>query len=388
MIDPIIDIVHFLASRECNGRRTGTPGSKAARDYIIDNMIRAGISPGTAKGYIQEFSDLPEGETGSNIIGVVPGRGKLRDRFILIDAHYDHLGKHKTGLRYYPGADDNASAVAAMLHAGQHFVEAEQYNDNARRSLIITCFDAEEPPYFNSEHMGVEHFCKEYPEIMEHVDLAIILDMLGHRMGNGKVPEKFQEIFFIIGSEKSAIGPYIDEMQHAVKHLSPMRIGAHAIPPSGDYLPLHKYDLPYLFMTTGRFREYHTCYDTAEKLDYPKLEYISDYLAYLLTVLAEAPNEAFVYDRLGEDDLATLKTMQELFERMDDNEQDPRKQTVFDHLQKRFIEGDVGKKTTKLDNIKEYLKKAIKQAKRDGNLDHNERSKIKYLIDEVQKYMY
>jgi hypothetical protein len=388
MIDSIIDIVHFLASRECNGRRTGTAGSKAARDYIIDNMMRAGISPGTADGYIHEFGDLPEGEMGSNIIGVVPGRGALRDRFILIDAHYDHLGKYKTGLKYYPGADDNASAVAAMLHAGQHFVDAEQYNDNDRRSLIITCFDAEEPPYFNSEHMGVEHFCKDYPEVMEHVDLAIILDMLGHRMGNGKVPEKFQEIFFVIGAEKSRIGSMIDEMQNAVKHLSPMRIGAHAIPPSGDYLPLHKFDLPYLFMTTGRFREYHTCHDTAEKLDYPKLEHISNYLAYLLSVLAEAPEEAFIYDRLGEDDLATLKTMQGLFERMEDGEQNSRKQTVFDHLQKRFIEGDVGKKTTKLDNIKDFLKKAIKQARHDGNLDHNERSKIKYLIDEVQKYMY
>ena len=388
MIDSIIDIVHFLASRECNGRRTGTPGSQAARDYIIDNMMRAGIHPGTENGYVHTFGNLPEQISGSNIIGVVPGRGKLRDRFILVDAHYDHLGKHKTGLRYYPGADDNASAVATMLHAGKHFIDAEHDNNDDRRSLIITCFDAEEPPYFNSEHMGVEHFCKDYPEVIEHIDLAIILDMLGHRMGNGKVPEKFQEIFFIIGAEKSGIGPIIDEMQDAVKHLSPMRIGAHAIPPSGDYLPLYKYDLPYLFMTTGRFREYHTCYDTAEKLDYPKLEHISNYLAYLISVLAEAPENAYTYDRLGEDDPATLKTLLELFDRMEDDEQTKRKQTVFDHLQKRFIEGDVGKKSTKLDNIKSFLKKAIKQAQREGNLDHNERSKIKYLIDQVQKYMY
>ncbi|MEA2077155.1 MAG: M28 family peptidase [Candidatus Marinimicrobia bacterium] len=388
MIDPIIDIVHFLASRECNGRRTGTPGSKAARDYIIDNMMRAGIQPGSVNGYIHEFGGLPEGETGSNIIGVVPGRGKLRDRFILVDAHYDHLGKHKTGLRYYPGADDNASAVATILHAGKLFVEAEEYNNEARRSLIITCFDAEEPPYFNSEHMGVEHFCKDYSEIIEHIDIAIILDMLGHRMGEGKVPEKFQEIFFVIGAEKSGVGPILDEMQNAVKNLSPMRMGAHAIPPSGDYIPLHKYDLPYLFMSTGKFKQYHTCHDTAEKLDYPKLENISNYLAYLITVIAEAPENAFIYDRLGEDDLSSLKTLEGLFARMDDDEQIPKNQTVFDHLQKRFIEGDVGKKNTKLDNMKEFLKKALKQAKRDGNLDHNERSKIKYLIDVVAKYMY
>ncbi len=388
MLDPIIDIVHYLASRECNGRRTGTPGSQAARKYIIDNMIRAGIHPGTANGFIHEFEGLPDGIIGSNIVGIVPGRGALRDRFILVDAHYDHLGKYDKGLKYYPGAEDNASAIASMLHAGKLFVETEQYNENDRRSLILTCFDAEEPPFFNSEHMGVEHFCKDYPEVIEHIDLAIILDMMGHRMGNGRVPEKFQEIFFIIGAEKSSVGPLLDNMSHAVKDLSPMRMGAHAIPPSGDYLPLHKYDLPYLFMTTGRFREYHTCFDSAEKLDYPKLERFSNYLAYLITELAEAPAANFVYNRLGENDLATLLTMQSLFNRMEDDEQIPKNQSVFDHLQKRFIEGDVGQQTTKLDNIKDFLKQALKRAKRQGNLDHNERSKIKYLVDVVQKYMY
>ena len=388
MLDPIIDIVHYLASRECNGRRTGTPGSQAAREYIIDNMIRAGIHPGTASGFIHEFEGLPEGLMGSNIIGIVPGRGSLRDRFILVDAHYDHLGKYDKGLKYYPGAEDNASAIASMLHAGKLFVEAEQYNENDRRSLILTCFDAEEPPFFNSEHMGVEHFCKDYPEIIENIDIAIILDMLGHRMGNGRVPEKFQEIFFIVGAEKSGLGSLLNNMQSAVKDLSPMRMGAHAIPPSGDYLPLYKYNLPYLFMTTGRFREYHTCYDSAEKIDYPKLERISNYLAYLMTELAEAPPATFVYNRLGEDDLSTLKTLQSLFNRMEDDEQIPKNQSVFDHLQKRFIEGDVGKQSTKLDNIKDFLKQSLKHAKRHGNLDHNERSKIKYLIDVVQKYMY
>ncbi|MFA6618044.1 MAG: M28 family peptidase [Candidatus Neomarinimicrobiota bacterium] len=388
MIDPIIDMVHYLASRECNGRRTGTAGSLAAREYIIDNMIKAGIHPGTANGFIHEFEGLPGGALGSNIIGVIPGRGALRDRFILVDAHYDHLGKDDQGLIYYPGADDNASAIASLLHAAKIFIDTEDNNNQDRRSLIITFCDAEEPPYFNSEHMGIEHFCKDFPEVIGRIDIAIILDMLGHRMGNGRVPEEFQEIFFIIGAEKSAVGPIVNSLKESVDDISPMRMGAHAIPPSGDYIPLYKYDLPYLFMTTGRFREYHTPYDTAEKLDYPKLERFSNYLAYLLTELAEAPLATFVYNRLGEDDLTTLETLQELFSRMKDDEQIPKNQSVFDHLQKRFIEGDVGKQSTKLDNIKDFLKQAHKQARRHGNLDHNERSKIKYLIDVVQKYMY
>ncbi|MDZ7796620.1 MAG: hypothetical protein U5N56_06070 [Candidatus Marinimicrobia bacterium] len=70
MIDPIIDIVHFLASRQCSGRRTGTSGSAAAREYIIDNMIRAGIHPFAGiNGYVHPFGGLPDNVKGSNIIG-------------------------------------------------------------------------------------------------------------------------------------------------------------------------------------------------------------------------------------------------------------------------------------------------------------------------------
>ena len=388
MIDPVIDIVHYLASRECNGRRTGTPGSAAARRYIVDNMIRAGIHPfGGINGYVHPFGGLPDGETGSNIIGIIPGKGALMDRFILMDAHYDHLGKHKTELKYYPGADDNAAAIAAILHAGKQFIETETEHVGDRRSILITCFDAEEPPYFNSEHMGVEHFCKDFPEIIGRIDLAIILDLMAHRMGEGRVPEKFQEIFFVIGAEKSGAGPLLDEIRHAVSGLSPMRIGAHAIPPSGDYVPLHRYDLPYLFLTAGKFKSYHTCHDSAEKLDYPKLTAISNYLAYLISVLAEAPAEVFVYDRLGEDDRTTLSTLEDIFARMDDDEQIAGNQSVFEFLQKRFIQGDVNS-PTKLDNIKDFLQRSIRQCELDGSLSHNERSKIKYLIDIISRYMY
>jgi hypothetical protein len=219
------------------------------------------------------------------------------------------------------------------------------------------------------------------------VDLAVILDLLAHRMGEGKVPEKFQEIFFVIGAEKSGVAPLLDEMQSAVKNLSPMRIGAHAIPPSGDYVPLHAYELPYLFMTAGKFNDYHSCYDTAEKLDYPKLEHISNYLAYLLTVLTEADPAVFEYDRLGEDDMATLRTMEDIFERMDDDEQIPKNQSVFDYFQKRFIHGDVNT-PSRIENIRDFLRSAIRHCKKHGSVDHNQRSRINYLVEVIAKYMH
>jgi hypothetical protein len=388
MLDSHIDMVHFLASRACSGRRTGTPGSEAARKYIIDNMMRAGIHPfAGVSGFEHPFSGLPDGVTGSNIIGFIPGKGLLGERIILIDAHYDHLGKYKTGLRYYPGADDNAAAIAAILHAANAYIDAVADDPDQRRSILVTCFDAEEPPYFNSPHMGIAHFCKDFPEIIEKIDLAIILDLMAHRMGEGRVPEKFQEIFFIIGAEKSGLGPVLDEMSEMVPNLSPMRIGAHAIPPSGDYVPLQDFKLPYLFMTAGKFKDYHTCYDTAEKLDYPKLRNISDYLAYLLSVLDREDPALFDYRRLGEDDLSTMLTMQDIFSRMDDDQMIPKNQNVLDYVQKRFIRGDI-EMPSKLENIKDFLQRGIHKCRTQGALDHNERSRINYLIEVVSRYMH
>lgn len=388
MLDPIIDIVHYLASRACSGRRTGTPGSEAARTYIIDNMISAGVHPFNSDGsFIHSFKDLPEGESGANIIGFIPGKGALAERIILVDAHYDHLGKYKTGLRYYPGADDNAAAIAAVIHAAATLSESLQENSYAHRSIMISCFDAEEPPYFNSEHMGAAHFCKDFPDIVERIDLAIILDLLAHRMGEGRIPEKFQEIFFVIGAEKSGLGPLLDEMAHAVPNLSPMRIGAHAIPPSGDYVPLQDFNLPYLFMTAGKFNDYHTYYDTAEKLDYPKLRNISNYLAYLLSLLSGADPALFEYRRLGEDDLASMLTMKDIFSRMDDDELISKNQNVFEFVQKRIIRGDI-EMPSKLENIKDFLQRGIHKCRTQGALDYNERSRINYLIEVIARYMH
>jgi len=388
MQDSQIDMVHFLASRACSGRRTGTPGSEAARNYIIDNMIRAGIHPfGSDGSFIHPFGELPDGESGANIIGLIPGRGALAERIILIDAHYDHLGKYKTGLRYYPGADDNAAAIAAIIHAAATLNETLAENKDERRSIMITCFDAEEPPYFNSEHMGAAHFCKDFPDIIARIDLAIILDLMAHRMGEGRVPEKFQEIFFVIGAEKSGLGPLLDEMAHAVPNLSPMRIGAHAIPPSGDYVPLQDFNLPYLFMTAGKFNDYHTYYDTAEKLDYPKLRNISNYLAYLLSLLSGADPALFEYRRLGEDDLASMLTMKDIFSRMDDDELISKNQNVFEFVQKRIIRGDI-EMPSKLENIKDFLQRGIHKCRTQGALDYNERSRINYLIEVIARYMH
>src|SRR6056297_3443064 len=176
MIESHLDIVQYLASRECNGRRTGSPGSRAAREYIIDQMMRAGLHPFFGiRGYIHNFTLQPGNIRGSNILGFIPGEGALKNRYILIDAHYDHLGKDKAGLGYYPGADDNASSIAAILHTAKIIQDMPAMLSGSRRSIIFSCFDSEEPPYFRSENMGANRFCTDFPDIIANMDMTVVL---------------------------------------------------------------------------------------------------------------------------------------------------------------------------------------------------------------------
>ncbi|MDO9679442.1 MAG: M28 family peptidase, partial [Bacteroidales bacterium] len=120
--------VAVLAADSLKGREAGTVGEAKAARHIEREFLKADVtllfpSPG------QDFSIIAaEGDTlkSSNIIGVVEGWDpKLRDQYILIGAHYDHLGttvikiNGRDSLMIFAGADDTASGVAVMLEVAR-----------------------------------------------------------------------------------------------------------------------------------------------------------------------------------------------------------------------------------------------------------------------------
>ena len=97
--------VNFLAQPALNGRKPGTWESGVVRQYIEARFRQCGLVPWPdTDSFEQSFGP------GTNVIGVLPGSDpNLADQFIILCAHYDHLGdKHL-------GACDNASGVAALL---------------------------------------------------------------------------------------------------------------------------------------------------------------------------------------------------------------------------------------------------------------------------------
>ena len=129
--DMLRERVQILTEPALAGRGSGTAAAAAAADTLASWMAHHGLEPAfdgswfqsvplTGQGWAGE--DLT-GKTGRNVAGVLPGRGTLAGRFIVVGAHYDHLGRVDPSSAeqgppakgaYYPGANDNASGVALV----------------------------------------------------------------------------------------------------------------------------------------------------------------------------------------------------------------------------------------------------------------------------------
>ena len=142
--------LYTLASDAMEGRQAGTIGIEKAAQYIETAFEDIGLTKyNNLSTYRQNFkaNDLDL----FNVIGVLEGKSK-KDEFVVISAHYDHLGvkKEGTGDLIYNGADDDASGTTAVLTLAQYFKEL----GTNERTLIFVAFTAEEMGLLGSRHFG------------------------------------------------------------------------------------------------------------------------------------------------------------------------------------------------------------------------------------------
>ena len=147
----LLEDVRTLSAPGMEGRKVGTPGGARARAYIEQRFTALGLEPAFGRSYRQPFSFVPSRGVqfwrrgfwekkapiaGVNLAAVVRGTADP-GHYIVVSAHYDHLGIRDGVL--YPGADDNASGVGALLAAASWFREHPP-----RHSLLFVAFDGEE----------------------------------------------------------------------------------------------------------------------------------------------------------------------------------------------------------------------------------------------------
>lgn len=144
------DIMNFLASDELKGRDSGSEGIEKAAGFIEDRFKQYNLKPYfvTYKDTLANFS-----KPAYNIVGFIEGSDEdLKDEFIIIGAHYDHIGiiKEANGDSIANGANDNASGTSTVLELARYFGNVR----NNKRSLLFVLFSAEEKGLLGSRHLA------------------------------------------------------------------------------------------------------------------------------------------------------------------------------------------------------------------------------------------
>jgi bacterial leucyl aminopeptidase len=174
--------VMFLSSDAMKGRRNGSPEMKVAATWIESKFRESGLLsfPG---GYIQKYSYISRtiGVDEQNVIGYIEGSDpKLKDEYIVLSAHFDHIGIQSGNPidSIMNGADDNAAGTATILAIAEAINKS---GANPGRSLVFAAFSGEE-----NGMRGSRYFVANSPVLLKKIYANMNFEMTGHSEELGK----------------------------------------------------------------------------------------------------------------------------------------------------------------------------------------------------------
>jgi Zn-dependent M28 family amino/carboxypeptidase len=261
--------INFLASPALGGREAGTAGDDSTAEFLAQRYQQLGLrpafhlrcdsAPSCPESYFQPFRI--ERGVAQNVGAVVDGSDPLsRTQFVVLGAHYDHLGRSPTfaldrdrGFALRLGADDNASGTAGLLELARRL-----HDRPARRSILIVNFDAEELGL-----IGSRVFLNNAPVPRAAMTFMINLDMIGRLRANR---------LFVEGNRERAIRPLIDSAVAAVG----LRADYIANEGRSDHAPFSDASIDIVALSTGYHADYHTASDIAARINLVGMERVID----------------------------------------------------------------------------------------------------------------
>ena len=141
--------VAFLTDSLAQGRATGSAGSAKVIGWLANSFATIGLQP-VGGTWFHGFR-TPAGQTGHNVIGLLPGNGAATRRYVIVTAHFDHIGTLAGNL--YPGADSNASGVAAMLSVAEMVRKMNEVGKTYANSVLFVALDGKEQSLSGAENL-------------------------------------------------------------------------------------------------------------------------------------------------------------------------------------------------------------------------------------------
>ncbi len=255
------------------------PGGLAAAQSALDTgnpHVRGFDVPEVTVGL--EVKVERERRTGHNVVGLLPpssatDSAERPGRSVVLGAHYDHLGygRHGNSLakrdeqgQVHPGADDNASGVAAVLEAGARLAAGP------RRGAVILAF-------WSGEELGLlgsSHFVRQPPLPLDEVSAYLNFDMVGRVRENR---------LNLQGVGSSPVWPRLIEQTNVV-------VGFDARTQLDPYLPTdastwYLAGVPIVGFFSGNHEDYHRPTDRPDTVNYEDLERVARFAAILASKL-------------------------------------------------------------------------------------------------------
>jgi Zn-dependent M28 family amino/carboxypeptidase len=287
--------VEALAHDSACGRLAGTAYETEAAEYVRAAFVEAGLAPGAAEAYVQVFplgpiSQQPPPDTdrcraqtraaSRNVLGTIPGVGALAEQWVILGAHYDHVGwttDSGGGAIVLNGADDNASGTTVLLVAADllaRWLAAHPEAAPSRRSIMFQAYGAEE------EGMLGSRYYVGNPTVPGDSVLAMVnLDMVG-RLHDGQL---------IVGGVSTSTGwpTLLSAWQpEGVTY----RFGDEGLGRSDQASFLTTWQTPVLHLFTGLHQDYHTPRDDPPLVNYVGMQAVTRLVLGLLWDLATRPD--------------------------------------------------------------------------------------------------
>lgn len=249
--------LRILSADDMEGRDTGSPGGERARAYIVSRLEALGVEA-PPMGRLQPFQaegrtrDGPRTFSGTNILGLIPGT-RVTDRYIVVSAHYDHVGVVNGEI--YNGADDNASGVASMLE-----LAARLKANPPEHSVLIVAFDGEERGL-----IGARHFVEAPPVPLSSISLNLNLDMTSRAETDNQL--------WAVGTYQH---PHLRPVLEAVPAHGPVSLafgkdtpedtGADNWVTASDHGAFHRAGVPFIYLGVDYHPDYHRPTDEFERV--------------------------------------------------------------------------------------------------------------------------
>lgn len=274
--------IGFLASDELQGREAGFPGGRIAGEYIVSNLKSLGISP-LGESYYQPFEaynkerqkrgrfqvhpdsiaelqkTVHQKLSLNNILGKI--EGKNPNEYVIVGAHYDHLGVDPMldGDPIYNGADDNASGVSAVLQIARAFLAT---GEKPERTVIFAFWDGEEKGL-----LGSKYFVQTYPEINQ-VKGYLNFDMIGRNNNEAKP----SQVVYFYTEAHPVFGDWLkNDIKMYGLNLAPDYRPWDKPVGGSDNASFAKLDIPVIWYHTDGHADYHMPGDHTDKINWDKV---------------------------------------------------------------------------------------------------------------------